>query len=143
MGSVYSVTIYQTNKSTVIQTLPDGFRISEATGSRRESSVVIPYADGEKDTSDGCKGTGTVTVEGVVYGSNAATLEDAIRGYIATIEAATDDFLVCYKIGASARRYHRVQYLQSWSVGSRNGSGLLWQTLTLTFKKLENPTFAS
>jgi len=105
----------------------------------RESSVVIPFASGRKNTSDGEVDTGTVTVRGILTGSEAT-----IEGYIAAIEATllaqADGYYVWMDYGGTDK-HHDVTRMQSIGASYVDGWGGRQQEFVITFISLD-PDFS-
>lgn len=135
MAGIYTVRACATASTTTeFYEFPLGCRITGASLTRREHLVVIPFAAGTKDTSDGKLDTGEVAVGGRLW---AATGQAAIA-LVDTMEAllfgASRPFYICQDYGSN-QRYYRVHGCKSIAHTLVDGSGGMWIDIECAFSR--------
>lgn len=108
------------------------FTIPEYTGGYRLGNTQVPFSPGLKDTGDGQLDAGTVTVEGWVHETNAASAAGTavtIPGYF----SGKVDFYVWTDWEGVPQGTQKCRRLQSYRVGEVEGwGGQRWE-VSLTF----------
>ena len=111
------------------QPCPIGIYISAADYGMREATLVVPYADGVKDVSDGKERPSTVTLAGRLFGAGKAAWSEWIT-MLSNAQTATN-VTQLYTVGGLLT--HQVSKLQSATCASVEGSAGRWLDVSITF----------
>lgn len=113
---------------------PTGCRITGASLTRRENLVVVPFADGTKDVSDGKLDTGEVAVGGRLWAATGQAAIAVIDDMEASLFGASRPFYICQDYGSS-QRFYRVHGCKSIAHTLVDGSGGMWIDIECAFSR--------
>ena len=111
-----------------------GIYVQAADYGMREATIVVPYADGVKDVSDGKERPSTVTIGGRLYGSRKEAWSEWAN-MVGWAQAVTegDTITQVYTGGGAGTLTHFVSKVQSATCASVEGSAGRWLDVSITF----------
>ena len=117
---------------------PTGCRVSGGSLTRRTNLVVIPYADGTKDTGDGKLGTGDTTVGGRIWAASGQATITLVKTMEAALLKYASAFFVVQDYGSS-QKYYPVHCCTSVAHTMVDGAGGIWIDIDCVFARGPDP----
>ena len=115
-------------------TFPTGCRVSGGSMTRRCNPVHIPFAEGTKDTADGKRDTGDVTVSGRIFAANGAAAIALIDTMESILTASAAFYVWAHWTTGTAKSYP-VHCCKSVSHTTVEGTGGIWIDIECVFAR--------